>query len=255
MDKRVVIIVIFLLTVLLNIYCNGTDDNSIVQRNYAFSDFDSILVDGTFRVRILESDIWDIHISSTHADLKNIKIRKNGNEFELIMLPGRDLMLPVPVVVITMPVLKKLTLFGSLQVEAGGFSSEEELQVLLSPGTFLNLSGIECSNADFYLNGPCELHAFLSAVTININSEGSSMIRMGGRAENLFLESEGRIRIDGSLMLVDNVNLILTGIGEVRITPDVRLQVKSSDKSVIYYSDKYMDEPVVNIGNAILKKY
>lgn len=140
-------------------------------------------------------------------------------------------------------------------MEAGGFSSDSELHVVLERSAFLNLNGFESSQADFLLNGPCKLHAFLSAETIKFSSSGSVDVRMGGRAQNLNIQSSGPGRFDGSLLLVDNVNLELSGLSEIRITPDAQMNVSSSDKALIYYSDEYMDYPPTVEGNAILRKY
>ena len=140
-------------------------------------------------------------------------------------------------------------------MEAGGFSSQSALDVRMEPGSFLNLNGFESSMAEFTLSGPCILHAFLSAETINITNEGRSVARMGGRAQNLHIKSQGRSKIDGTLLLVDNVYMQLSGLCEIRITPDVQMNIISSDKAVIYYSDKYMDNPPAVEGDAILRKY
>lgn len=171
------------------------------------------------------------------------------------MVEGRSSVSPSPVVVITMPELRSIELSGQVQMEAGGFSSDNDLNVQMGPGTFLNLSGFEAREAHFSMEGPCTLHAFLSADTIRMSGEGRTDVRMGGRARNLQLHSKGRSKIDGTLLLVDNVNLDLEGLCEVRITPDSTLTVTSTDEAVIYYNDKYMDEPPIVEGQAILRKY
>ena len=253
-QKTLVISIFFLLTANF-IYGEGVRESEVIQRHYAFSEFDSVLVNGAFRVRIIKSENWDIHISFVTEDQNNIKLRKNSNVFEISMNPDRIPGLPTPVVILSMPELISLNLSGAVQMEAGGFSSDKEFEVVMNPGVFLNLNGFECSSVYFTLAGPCELHSFLSACDIYISNTGSSIVRMGGRAENLTIISNGRARIDGSLLLVDNVNLNLEEISEIRITPDNQLTISSVDKAIIYYSDKYMDNPVINEGSAILRKY
>ncbi len=253
---RRTIIIFLILFIFINIYGEGSRDSEIIQRNYSFSDFNSVLVNGSFRIRVINSEIWDVHISVFREDFRNIDIRKNKDILKLSMRSDRDITLPSPVVVISMPVIKKIVLSGMVQMEVGGFFiNNERLEVSVGAGSFLNLNGIECANADFFLNGPCELYAFLSAESINVDSKGSSNIRMGGRAENLVINSNGRARIDGTLLLVDYINLYLVGINEIRITPDIQLTIESEDKSTIYYKEIYMDNPIINNGNAILKKY
>jgi len=255
MYKKTAAFLIGLILVTGLLFGEGQSDSAVVQRHYAFSNFDSLSVDGPFRVRILKSDVWDIHVSCAREDLISIKLRKHSEVFEISMAQGRNPALPSPVIVISMPDLREIFLNGAVQMEAGGFSSDSELKAVINPGAFLNLSGFECSSADFYIKGPSEMHAFLSAVSIRIFSEGTSIVRMGGRAEHLLVDSKGRARIDGSLLLVDIVDLQLEGISEVRITPDIEMNINSRDNAVIYYSDKYMDSPPVTVGNAILRKY
>lgn len=238
-----------------SVFSEGQFDDTYVQRNYEFTGFNSLSVNGAFRIRVLEADTWDILISCSREDINNVKLRKNGEFFEISYKQTVDSVRPSPVLIISMPELLAIRLAGAVQMEAGGFSSSSTLEVRMEPGAFLNLNGFESSLADFTLSGPCELHAFLSAETINITNEGSSIVRMGGRAENLHIQSQGRSKIDGTLLLVDNVFMQLSGLCEIRITPDVQMNVNSSDKAVIYYSDKYMDQPPVAEGNAILRKY
>jgi hypothetical protein len=203
MFKKTLLFLICLFIIILNIYCEGERDDGVIQRNFAFSEFDSLSIDGQFRVRIIKSEIWDIHISCAREDVNYVKLRKNSN----------------------------------------------------TPGSFLNLSGFECSKANFTINGSSKLHVFMSAQRIELFSEGSPSVRIGGRAENLYITTNGNAKIDGSLLLVDFVNLELKGLSEVRITPDRELKISSTDQAVIYFSDKYMDSPPIVEGNAILRKY
>lgn len=236
-------------------FSEGQFESDFVQRHYEFEYFNSLSVDGNFRVKVIKSDTWDIHISCPRDDIHNIKLRKNSNVFEISLKEENLLQSPSPVIIITMPELTAITLAGLVQMEAGGFSSESELVVKLERGAFLNLNGFESSQADFSLDGPSQLHAFISAKTIEFRSTGSADVRMGGRAHNLNIRSSGPCRFDGSLLLVDNVNMELKGLSEIRITPDVQMNIFSSDEALIYYSDDYMDNAPIVEGRAILRKY
>ena len=244
-----------LFTSILCLQSEGQIDSSFVEQHYAFSDFDSLIVKGAFRIRVHKSDQWDIHVFSSREDRHNVKFRKRNNVFEISLkgeTPHHGLS---PVIIISMPNLYSLDLSGLVQMEAGGFTSENDLEVNLGQGCFLNLNGFEMENASFQMSGPSELHAFISAESIHMNNSGRTTVRMGGRAINFHFHTDGQSKIDGTLLLVDNVNLNLIGENEIRITPDVSLTVQSRDRSLIYYSDKYMDsEPEVQ-GNAILRKY
>ncbi len=236
------------------IYSEGQFESDFVQRHYEFEDFNSLSISGYFRVKVIQSDIWDIHISCSRDDLQNIKLRKNSNVFEISVKEERAFQSPSPVIIITMPELTAISLAGSVQMEAGGFSSDSELIVSLKQGAFLNLNGFESSRADISMSGPSKLHAFMSAETIEFTSSGSADVRMGGRAQNLNIRASGPCRFDGSLLLVDNVNLDLEGLSEIRITPDVQMNISSSDEALIYYSDEYMDKAPIVEGRAILRK-
>jgi len=255
MYNKTLIIQAVLILLFQGLFSEGQFESGFVQRNYAFRDFDSLAVDGALRVRIIKSENWDIHISSSREDISSIKLRKNNNVFEISRKVDSPVISPSPVIIISMPELVAISLSGIVQMEAGGFSSDLNLEVNMGPGTFLNLSGFESSHAEFIMNGPCKLHAFMSARTIEVHSNGSASVRMGGRAINLNLQAHGQARFDGSLLLVDNVNMELTGLSEIRITPDVRMEISSSDEAIIYYSDKYMDEQPITEGNAILRKF
>lgn len=249
------LILIFLIFSVFSLNSEGKRDAGVIQRNYAFSDFNSLSINGNFRILVIKSDEWDIHITSERDDLNFVKLRKYQSVFEMTMKEGRNRAAQSPVVVISMPDLVGIDISGLVQMEVGGFSSSADLVINQEAGSFLNLNGFECSKAEFNVNGPSKLHAFLSADNINILSKGSTDIRMGGRAQNLYIKSEGRSKIDGSLLLVDNVDLELTGVSEIRITPDIQMNIKSTDKAMIYYNDAYMDADPVNEGNAILRNY
>ena len=180
MYKRTLVKLILFFVSVIAIYSEGQIDPDFVQRHYEFSDFDSLSINGQFRIRVIKSDIWKIHIACSREDLNNIKLRKNANIFEISMKEDRNVALRSPVIIISMPELKGLNLTGLVQMEAGGFSSPSELHVNLGRGAFLNLSGFECSTATIQLDGPCELRAFMSAISINFESIGNSQVRIGG---------------------------------------------------------------------------
>lgn len=203
----------------------------------------------------MKSDSWNILLFSSREDLDRIKLRKNRNVFEIAFNSSFSPYKPSPVLIISMPELVKLELDGRIQMEAGGFSSSEDLDVHMSEGVFLNLNGFEAGDAQFVMNGSGELHAFLSAETINLVCRGDSIVRIGGRVHNLNLKSDGASHIDGTMLLTDNVDLQLKGLSEIRITPDISMKILSRDEAVIYYSDRYMDGQPENEGNAILRKY
>lgn len=237
------------------IFAEGQIDSSYEQHRYEFADFDGVLVNGKFRIRIIKTENWDIRLFSTRQDRNKVRLRNRGGLFEISMEEGGTSASLPPVVVITMPDLRKIDISGEVQMEAGGFSSTSDLQVSMGPGTYLNLNGFEASEVLFNMDGPCTLHAFLNADTIKMNGDGKTTVRMGGRAQNLELRSSGRSRMDGSLLLVDNVDLDLQGLCEIRIAPDNTLTIRSTDEAVIYYRDGYLDEPPRLEGHAILRKY
>lgn len=250
-----VLILIFLILQVSFLFAEGKRDSAIIQRNYAFTEFDSLSISGPFRVRVINSEGWDIHIACERSDLSSIKLRKNMNTFEISLKEGLASVGQPPVVVISMPLVLHIDLAGPVQMEVGGFSSDLDFTVSQESGSVLNISGFECSKADFLISGLSILHAFLSSDDIHIFNSGSNEVRMGGRSENLFIESEGRSRIDGSLLLVDYVKMQLSGMAEIRITPDKQMHIISSDQAIIYYNDDYMDTIPVSEGNAILRKY
>lgn len=255
MNKKTLSLLSVLIFFIQAIFCEGQFESRFVQRHYAFSCFDSLLISGPLRVRVLESENWDVFISCSREDLNFIKLRKNNNIFEISRTSDSLSISSSPVIIISMPKLIAVSLSGIVQMEAGGFSSDENLDVSMGPGTFLNLSGFESSQATFALNGSCELHAFMSALMIEINSSGSSLVRMGGRAEHLTITAGGRGKFDGSLLFADYVELELTGLSEVRITPDIQMRITSTDKALVYYNDKYMEDQPISVGNAILRKF
>lgn len=255
MNKIILILTAILLFYIHNLYSEGQFESGFVQRHYEFSHFDSLAVDGYFRIRVIKTDKWDIHISCNREDLNNIKFRKNSDVFEISRKEPGQAGVPSPVIIISMPELLSVSLKGLVQMEAGGFSSSDKLDVAMEGGAYLNLNGFESSNTIFNITGSCKLHAFLSSDTIHFISKGNPIVRMGGRARDLIVQSEGPLRFDGSLLLVDNVDLQLTGVSEVRITPDVQMNISSTDEALIYYSDKYMDNLPVVSGPAILRKY
>jgi hypothetical protein len=252
--KRFLFVVVFIIS-LSALWGEGAKDSTVVQRQYAFSDFSSLSIKGSFRVRVLKSENWDIKIACERIDLNSIKLRKKSNVFEISMKDGSSPVVQSPVIIISMPLLESLAISGPVQMEIGGFSSQSNMSITQGAGSFLNINGFECAKADFLMEGPSVLHAFLSADDIHIKSSGSTTVRMGGRALNLSIESDEGAKIDGSLLLVDTVNLDLVGVSEIRITPDVELNIKSTGKAMIYYKDEYMDTIPVSEGSAILRKY
>ncbi|MBB6478375.1 GIN domain-containing protein [Spirochaeta isovalerica] len=230
-------------------------DTSFVQRRYEFSGFNGISANGPVRIRIMQAEDWDVRVFSSREDSGSIKIRHRNEIFQIRINERPVTQAPTPVIVITMPELTSLELEGAVEMEAGGFSSNLPLNVLMKSGAYLNINGFEASESIFTMEGPCILHAFLSVDRMEINSTGKMAARLGGRMEELFLSAESSSRLDGTMLLVDRVELDLKGICEIRISPDQSLSVRSDDESIIYYNGEYLKEEPSVYGPALLRKY
>lgn len=112
MNKKTLIILPVLILILQGLVSEGQFESGFVQRHYKFENFDSLSVKGYFRVRVMKSDIWDIHISSSREDMANIKLRKNRNVFEISQKEERIARSSSPVIIISMPELSAILLAG-----------------------------------------------------------------------------------------------------------------------------------------------
>lgn len=192
---------------------------------------------------------------SSRDDQDCLKFRNRNGTFEVRSTGTMDLSRPSPVLIISMPELVSLKLRGPVQVEAGGFSGIRDFSVDMGPGVFLSINSLDAENADFLLAGNCRLRAFVATRSISMESSGNPNVTLGGHSGSFSFVSEGSSKMDGTMLLVDSVDLDLKGMSEIRITPDESMKIHSLDSAVIYYNDRYMENPPEVEGPAILRKY
>jgi hypothetical protein len=147
-----------------------TGTGQIIDKTYDFKDFTNIELSSSYQYDFRQADTYSVVISAPQSTLDRVDIRQSGNTLVVSMryIPFSSSNARIT---ITLPQLNKLTVSGSCDGSATGFSSNNDLEIGVSGSSRLDAdfkaakTGINVSSSS-YISG----NMTASDTTINISA-------------------------------------------------------------------------------------
>ena len=244
-------------------------------KNYNFTDFTRVVVGGAFEVDVQQSDTYSVVVEADSLMLQSVEVSQDGDTLEvgrkwnpLSWIPGSSR----PKAMITMPVLKGLSLSGATIGTAGGFSSSEEFRMELSGASRLN-GDLKTGEATIELSGAsrAELHGSSGDLVIKLSGaskvtgdmttgnttmhlSGASHVELSGSGKDLVVDTGGASHIKLGSFAVNDTDVRSSGASHTMVNVGGKLDAKLSGASVLHWKGEPKMGDIRTSGASRLEK-
>ncbi len=192
-----------------------TPSGDEVSKKLKLSDFDSVVVEAVWKVRISCSDEFstEIYYPSNMEDLMDVRVR--GNQLVLGIKGDQSYSDTDLTTVINMPSLSEISIDGAADISFSGFD-EDELSISIDGAANIEGSESKVEKLKVGVDGMGKVD--LSAVPavdarVDLNGAGNIRLQMNGGVLDGSLEGMGNIIYSG---IVSDEKIRIDGLGRVR---------------------------------------
>ena len=217
-----------------------TGTGEMKTRQFDFSGFTHVDIDSDFSYEIKQSDTYNISIMANDNLFDEIKVTKKGQTVEVRMeLPKFPWSLvnphPRPKAVITMPHLYGLNSSGATNGAISHFSSTNDLDIVLSGASFVELLAISVGNASFQVSGASIVSGDAEAENIDLDASGAGSVQLKGSANSMEIEASEASRLNLAKLTVNDAYITLSGASICTINLNGRLDTNLTGASRLEY--------------------
>jgi hypothetical protein len=232
----VVSLSLLLLTILSLASCQsllrGAGD--LKTKDYDFTDFLHIEIDGPLEVNISYGDSYQISITANDNVFEKIKVTNGDNILKLTLQNERYFGLfrtqyvdTIAQVEIRMPNLRNLSVSGKANVTCSDFSSRASAHFDIAGASSLEMRSISTGNVKLNVSSASKVNGEITAGDVEIGENGASTIRLTGSANIIVCESEDASQLNFNDFMVDTADVRLSGnsIGTVNVIGKLHLNL------------------------------
>jgi hypothetical protein len=186
---------------------------------YTFADFTRVEISSAFEFEIKQSNSYSMSITADDNVIDHVLVFQDGQTLVIGFLRRLGIFPYFGSVTLraslTMPQLHALTASGASSGTVSGFSSSEDLDVIVS--------------------GASSVTGNVTAGDVKFDIIGASTIRLEGSAGNMTATVSGASDFDLGQFTVDNANVNVSGASSGTINLDGRLDANISGASTLLY--------------------
>ncbi len=198
------------------------DENDWASKTYNIGDFSEVILDGAFKVYLIQGDNCNVVVKATYDDVfDNIKIKRFGNEVSITMDASLFELRRVSLY-ITAKTFEKLKIEGGVNLKTNGYIDLQNLSVNIEGGANVELN--------------------MKAKNVEVYGEGGFLFELKGVAEKLDVTIKGAGHVSAGELKTKDVSFIVAGFGTggVYATNTLNARIEGVGKL------RYKGEPKVN---------
>ena len=211
--------------------CYYTSANSDT-RTYDVTGFTGVNVSSAFQVVITRADGYSITVTAPH--IEQVRVEKQGNTLK-VWREGNLWFTPFqaqPKVEIGLPSLTSIELSGASRGEVSGFDSEEQMEIIISGASSLDVGDIATGELKAKVSGASRLEGNIkSEGNAEIEVTGASTVNLDGYANDIDLEASGASRASLGDYYAKNGDVTLSGASKGTVNLTGRLDANISGAS------------------------
>ncbi len=186
------------------------DNDTVVTREFDFSDFTNVEVSHAFRVDIIRSDSYQVSITASARLFDYIDVTKSGNTLKISRKPFQFPARTAPEARIAMPILNKLRLSGATKGTVAGFSSQEDFDLNVSGASGLDID-MEAGKTKLEISGASRVSGNVKVADAEFTLSGASRAKLSGSVNNIVLNAWGASRLDLADFTLNDTSVSLKG--------------------------------------------
>ena len=258
------IVIIILITAVLLTGCNVIFTSSgdgekgsgnLETRQYDYTDFTRVDIGHAFRYEIEQSDTYSISITADDNIFEHIEVKQDGQTLRIGLEPFLSFQSITLEAIITMPRLTGLESSGATRGTVTGFSSGDDLDLVVSGASRVeladittgdiegNISGasnltgkLTAGNIDIEISGASDVDSDLQAGDVELNISGASKVDFDGSGNDLLVDASGASRIRLGDYSVINADIRMSGASSCSIDVSGRIDIDLSGASRLDYT-------------------
>lgn len=223
--KRKFFISVFLVAI-ISATVFAQDEKDWPTKTYEVGEFTQIMLDGGFKVNLIQGDECSITVKTTNDDVfDNLKIKRNQNEV-FIQMDASIFEYRRVSLYITFKALEKLTIEGGVNLKTNGF--------------------LDLNNFAVHIEGGANIDLDMKAQNVDVYGEGGFLFELKGVAEKLNVTIKGAGHVSASELKTKDVSFIIAGFGTGSVYATNTLYAKIEGVGKLRYKgepkvDQYID--------------
>ncbi|MFC1918679.1 GIN domain-containing protein [Chloroflexota bacterium] len=218
----------------------GVGGKDVITEEKDFTDFNRVEVEGTFEVKISQSDTFSTIVSADTDFFDYIDVSKKGDSLKISLNPRHtftDFTLQAKTLKaeITMPALYGFSLSGASNGVVTGFKSSEDLDIVISGASSLEMADFEADDAEFEISGASKVAGNMNVNDVKFRISGASVVELAGKAKDIILEASGASKVTLPDCQLNNASIALSGASEATVNAKGRLDCMLSAASRLYF--------------------
>jgi hypothetical protein len=209
-----------------------------VTRQYDFTGFKALSLDNACDATVVRGDAYAVSVTVDDNLAKHLQVQVDGDTLSIGLDPRWTYTGATLTAKVTMPSLTGLETDGAAKAAASGFAAGDDLDLRLSGGSTVALTGARAGKVSLNVSGAGGLTGELQAQEIGGEATGAGRVSLQGSASRAKLEASGAGRLDlGELALHDaDLNLSGGASGTVRVSGTLKVEASGGARLEYYGS-------------------
>jgi hypothetical protein len=214
------------------VYTIGT--GPVVDKQFAFNDFDRLEIANNFHYDIRQSQDYLITVS-THANIvEHLDVYQINRTVFIKLAEPHSYSNTDAGVVIKMPQLSSIRISGASKGKISGFESANPFNADISGASHMDLRFI-CGIADMQISGASQVSGYFKAGNTKLIVSGASRCEIQGSVAAAKIEVSGASRVETPDLIAQSADVQVSGASRAVINTDGNLSITANGASNVYY--------------------
>jgi hypothetical protein len=222
---------------LLSGCASGAEEVTMPVKDFDFTGFNRIAVEGAFEFEITGSDTYKVSVASD--DFPHMRVEKIGDRL-IIGRQGIEWFAPFhsrPRAVVSLPGLKELNISGASHGKLENIQSDGDLAIVLSGASTIDAGNISVARLDLKVNGASTIKGDMkTAGDAKMDVSGASKVELTGASSAMDLKVSGASKTELGKFSIQNAQAEISGASNCYITLNGKLDANVSGASSLLWS-------------------
>jgi hypothetical protein len=214
------------------VYTIGT--GPIIEKNYTFTNFDSIEISNNFRYEITQSPDYSVKVS-THKNIsEHLDVYQSNRTLYIKLEEPRGYSNTDASVTLTLPELNSIKVTGASRGSLTGFESSKPLAVTVSGASQLDMKVIS-GNTKINISGAGKVTGYIKAQDTDLRVSGASRCELQGSVSKANIEVSGASQAEIADLTALSADVNVNGASRAVVNTEGDLRLNVSGASTVHY--------------------
>lgn len=206
----------------------------IVDKNFTFTNFDSVEVSSNFRYEISQSPDYSVMVSTHENISRHLDVYQTNRTVYIKLEQPHSYSNIDATVTIKMPELNSIRVNGASRGSVIGFESTKPLAASVSGASQMDLRAIS-GNTQISVSGASKMTGYLKTLDTEINVSGASRCELDGSVGKVIIKVSGASQAQIADLVAQSAIVEVNGASRATINTDGNLSLNVSGASTVHY--------------------